>query len=314
MKKLFLLFVAYVVAMLGYAQDAPTVVEGDLNKDGITDRIVANLNHSGENFSFYFGNAKGDYTLFRSYELDLYGDVDISITDKGVARIQKGSKGDCDVFLFRYQDGDFRCIGGKEDRHNTWHYDVSYNYLTGKMIRTDGEGKEKKSVTSVMPPMPVLRFGWFPLDYNALGYLFGEDDSEEGVAFKTTMGIFRMMQDQQLLFYSFCEYGYPYYPPDYSDDGSASFYLEVMSYGRYNCWSNVSISKQDDSSYLIEVNEELEDRSYELYLNEDMDNLDEAMERAEAERGGESPYSTTKTEWLFKDGTFILLDEIISNE
>lgn len=308
--KRILLFVACCLSLSVYAQESLMIAEGDLNKDGVADKVVFKPEQFyGDNFAFYFGDGKGGYTLFREYYVGLFSGVQLSINDKGIVRIQHGSEGYCDVFLFRYEDGDFRCTGGKIDRHNNLHYDISYNFLTGKMVRTDGEGKGKQSVTSDMYPIPVLKFGWFPLDFDAVGYLFEENDFEGGVEFKTTMGIFRLMQQNEMLFYDFADYGYPHYPPDVDANGSAAFYGEVMRYGRYNCWLNVFILKQDDGAYHIDVSEEYEDRSYELYLNEDADNLEEAIQKADEERGGESAYSMSETEWLFKDGQFTLISE-----
>ena len=52
-----------------------------------------------------------------------------------------------------------------------------------------------------------------------------------------------------------------------------------------------------------------EDRTYEQYLDEDGENLEEALERADAERGGEPSSSSGEEEWLFKDGKFTLISE-----
>ena len=155
--------------------------EADINKDGIKDLVIAlDGYYSGSNFAFYFGDKNGVYQLFREYETDLYGDkVGITVNDKGVVRIQCDYEGNSDIFLFRWQDGDFRLIGGKKDRHASEHYDESYNYLTGKMIRTDGEGGSRKAVTTDMPKQPAINFGWIPLYYDMLGYLIEEQAEDD---------------------------------------------------------------------------------------------------------------------------------------
>lgn len=318
MKKLLLLFVACALTLLGHAQDAPIVVEGDLNKDGIMDRIEAALYNIDGTFSFYFGNADGDYTLFRSYETGLqdYGDVDISITDKGVVRIQVGFKGDCDVFLFRFQDDDFYLIGSKVDRHDSEHYDISHNYLTGKMVRTDGEGKEKKSVTEVMPLMPELRLSWFPLDFSALDYLFEENASDDPVEYKTIMGLYYLMMDGGFFSLEYCpdgNYCRPYSEPSENEDGSWSVYDESLKPWVSTSMLDVRFMKREDGAYHITVRDLYHDRSYEQYLEEDGMELEEAMALAEKEKG--APLTVIyESEWLFKDGAFIFLDEKVTNE
>ena len=143
------------VASLHEVRTDETVItaEADINKDGVKDLVIAlDGYYSGSNFAFYFGDGNGGYRLFREYETDLYGDkTGITVTDKGVVRIQCDGGAGSDIFLFRWQDGDFRLIGGKKDRHKSEHYDESYNYLTGKMIRTEGEGSSRKAVTTDMP-------------------------------------------------------------------------------------------------------------------------------------------------------------------
>lgn len=299
----------YFMVLAAHAEKEFVVVEGDLNKDGVADRVVVDLHNGGENFSFYFGDGKGGYSLFRTYESGLLDndDVDITITDKGVLRIQKGLKGDCDVFLFRFQDGDFRLIGSKIDRHNSEQYDISHNYLNGKMVRTDGEGKAKKSVTTVMPQMPELKFGWFPLDFDALDYLFEENDYENQVEYKTIMGLFHLMQENGIFgfeYTAFDEYKIPYDDPKENADGSWSIYDEAIRPYVYTSITQLDIVKQEDGSYRIQMTNTFEDRSYEKYLDEGME-LEEAMERAEKEKGAPLGYFV-ENEWLFKDGNFTL--------
>ena len=301
MKKLLILFLSLLSCNALQAQDPKITAEGDLNKDGVADKVVYIPKLFGEdNFAIYFGDGHGDYSLFRSYDLGLYSDTQISINEKGVMRIQEGEAGSCDVFLFRYQEGDFRCIGGKMDRHDFYHYDVSYNFLTGKQIRIDGEGKDKDSSTSKMPPMPVLRLGWFPLDFEVLGYLFDDYEGEDAMEYKTVMGIYGMMQEQGMVSPSFVMI----HELSGSAENGWSSYNEIMKYGCFNLSTDISIAKQDDGSYRIHLMNSYEDRTYEQYLDEDGENLEEAMERADAERGGEPSSSYGEEDWLFKDGKF----------
>ena len=281
--------------------------EADINKDGIKDLVIAlDGYYSGSNFAFYFGDKNGVYQLFREYETDLYGDkVGITVNDKGVVRIQCDYEGNSDIFLFRWQDGDFRLIGGKKDRHASEHYDESYNYLTGKMIRTDGEGGSRKAVTTDMPKQPAINFGWIPLYYDMLGYLIeeqAEDDYNLTPDDMLAMGIFRNMQANEMLFWHFCDWENPYHDlhPD-GDEGEGFWYAddEHMSPGSYNAWSSLSIQKLADGSYDIDLTESFYDRSYEALFDEDMSNIDEVMEEHETEE------EITRSRWIFKDGQFI---------
>ena len=163
-------------------EGTPVIAEGDINKDGIKDLVVAVPEvYQGKNFAFYFGQKQGGYALFRDYLTDVVGhEIKISVTDKGVVRIEYDIDLGADIFLFRYENGDFRLIGGKEDRHLTsFDYDVSYNYLTNKMIRTEGEGSSRKSETLDMRKLPKIHFGWIPLRYEMLNYLVEDDEDWE---------------------------------------------------------------------------------------------------------------------------------------
>lgn len=311
MKKLFILFLSLLSLNLLQAEDLKTItVEGDLNKDGIKDRVVVDFVYTAEdNFVIYFGDAKGNFNLFRSYATSLYSydNTNITITDKGVLRIQKGATGDCEVFLFRYQDGDFQMIGSKVDRHDNEHYDISHNYLTGKMIRTEGEGKAKKSETIDMPPMPKLKFGWFPLDFESLEYLFqdyelDENGSDELKEYKTATGIYQLMQWQGIVFSSF----YTYHELEGSSKEGWSTYNEIMKPACYNYASSLEMTKQKDGSYLIHLVDESEDRSYESVFYNDDESDDEDFEIP--------PTSITEQEWLFKDGKFTLIRETTREE
>ena len=294
------------VADLHETRSDETVItaEADINKDGLKDLVIAlDGYYSDSNFAFYFGDKNGNYKLFREYETSMYGNkTGITVTDKGVVRIQCDGDSGSDIFLFRWQDGDFRLIGGKKDRHKSEHYDESYNYLTGKMIRTDGEGGSKKSVTTDMPKQPAINFGWIPLYYDMLGYLLetpAEDDYIMTPDDMLAMGIFRVMQANEMLFWHFCDWENPYRNPyPNSEDGGWYAEDEHMSPGSYNAWSALSIDKQADGSYLLDLTESFYDRSYEQMFDEDLSNVDEIMEEYESDE------ETSRSIWIFKNGQF----------
>ena len=278
-------------------------VEADINKDGVKDLVIAlGGYYPGSNFAFYFGDRQGSYNLFREYEVSFYGDkIGLSVTDAGVVRIQLDGDGGADIFLFRWQDGDFRLIGGKKDRHVSDHYDESYNYLTGKMIRTDGEGGSRKAVTSDMPKQPAINFGWIPLYYDMLGYLVEEP---EDVNYEFTpddmlvWGIFRVMQANEMLFWHFCDWENPYRDPWRAEDDLWNATDDYMSPGSYNSYSELGISKIQDGAYLIELYESFTDRSFEADIDWESDEEIELPDDAyEAE--------TSAYRWIFRDGQFI---------
>ena len=278
--------------------------QGDINKDGFKDLVIAFTGtYHDSDFAFYFGDKEGNFNLFRDYTVDMYGyETGITINDKGVVRIQRDRDGDADIFLFRWQDGDFRLIGGKKDRHASGHYDESYNYLTGKMIRTDGEGKGRKSVTSDMPKQPVINFGWIPLCYDALDYLIETPegyDSDLSPDDMLVWGIFRVMQANEMLFWHFCDWENPYRNPSPGEDNRWGADDEHMSPGSYNYWATLGFEKLVDGTYLIDLTEGFYDRSYEQYFNEDLSNIDEVMEQYEKEERVDSYL------WIFKKGQFI---------
>ena len=295
------------VADLHEIRTDETVVSAmaDINKDGIKDLVIAlDGYYSGNNFAFYFGDRNGNYNLFREYETARYGNkTGITVTDAGVVRIQCDYEGNSDIFLFRWQDGDFRLIGGKKDRHASEHYDESYNYLTGKMIRTDGEGGSRKAVTTDMPKQPAINFGWIPLYYDMLDYLIEapfEDGDELTLDDMLVWGIFRVMQANEMLFWHFSDWENPYRNPGYGgDEGSWYAYDDYMSPGSYNAWSSLDIDKLEDGSYRIDLFESFYDRSYESLFDDDYSNIDEIMAEYETEE------ETSEYRWIFKDGQFI---------
>ena len=275
--------------------------EADINKDGVSDLVIAiPAEYDNFNFAFYFGEAGGGYEEFRSYALHLPGNLGVTVTDKGVVRIQCDREDGSDVFLFRYEKGDFRLIGGKKDRHKSDHYDVSYNYLTGKLIRTDGEGKSRKSSNGDLPALPVINFGWLPLNYDMLDYLAEEpEDGPMSADDILVMGIFRRMQDEDMLFWHFCDWENPYHDPHPdSEDGGWYAEDEHMSPGSYNAFSSLTFRKIRDGEFYIHLSESFYDRSYESLFNEDLSNVDDIMEEYETEE------ETSEEEWTFFNGWF----------
>ena len=274
--------------------------EADINKDGIRDLVIAIPDlYNDLNFAFYFGQADGSYKQFRDYGISVPDGLGITVTDKGVVRLQCDRDGGFDVFLFRWQDGDFRLIGGKKDRHKGEHFDESYNYLTGKMIRTEGEGKGRKVINSDLPALPAINFGWIPLNYNMLDYLHVEpEDGPMDADYILVMGIFRRMQDEEMLFWHFCEWDNPYHDP--VPDGENKWYAEDAheSPGSYNAYSVLSFTKQNEGVFLIELSETFYDRSWEADINEDGSNIDELLEEAAPEESG------SEEEWTFYNGWF----------
>ena len=292
-----------------YAGEKTTVtVEGDINKDGIKDLVVAVPEEfTKDNFAFYFGDKGGGYTLFRDYAVDFYGaELKLSITDAGVVRIENDLDGGADIFLFRFENGDFRLIGGKEDRHKTSaDYDVSYNYLTGKMIRTDGTGKGRKSTTLDMPKLPKIHFGWIPLRYDMLHYLLEENEEYWPTAEDIlVMGIFRVMQANEMLFWHFCDYDNPSRNPHPTDEGCWYAYDDYMSPGSYNYYATLDIQKRPDGAYLINMFEAFTDRSFEADIDWEAEGEIDLPENAYEEEVSEGG-------WIFKDGKFT---EVASGE
>lgn len=139
--------------------------EGDLNKDGFNDLVIMEIGEDPEliedpdNFPIdnnpvelriYFGDANGEYTLFKHYPKSIgaseYGQpLYISITDKGALRFERknfdykaADEHGHATHLFRFQDGDFYCIGLEEEDFGRFGEGekVSVNYLTRKKITT----------------------------------------------------------------------------------------------------------------------------------------------------------------------------------
>jgi len=281
----------------------PVSVQGDINKDGIKDLVIAIPEvYDGDTFAFYLGQKDGSLSRFRSYEVLLpYGDnTHLSITDAGVVRIQLDRDEGADIFLFRFEKGDFRLIGGKKDRHkSSENYDISYNYLTNKMIRTDGSGGSRKVTNGDLPKLPVINFGWIPLSYDMLDYLHAEpEDGPMTPDDILVMGIFRVMQANEMLFWHFCDWDNPYRDPRPADEDSWYAEDDYMSPGSYNYYATLDINKRQDGAYWIEMSESFTDRSFEADIDWESDEEIELPEGAYEEE-------TSEGGWIFRDGQFI---------
>ena len=286
--------------------------EGDFNKDGVKDLFISN--NSGS--AFYFGKTGGGYNLFHDYGLSVSENAKVTVNDKGVLRIQQDIEDGCDVFLFRYQDNCMRLIGGKKDRHKTSeNYDISFNYLTSKMITTTGAGSSKQSETKDMEYLPILRFGWFPLKYDMLHYLVHQiyyDEETSTPEWKEAFGIFRLMQSGYFLFGFFNDYENEYH--DISPVGKNKFEAEFITERPmvYNHSSTVSMEKLSDGTYKIHIEDAHRDRKYESIVDqyisehpedEDLD-YDILMEKSGAQYPAEE-YDQSESNYIFKDGFFI---------
>ena len=175
-----------------------TVVEGDLNQDGVNDYVIVATPRNPENMKtrddgyvynfnkpvmgIYFGTTERDmYTLFKQYFNTLPGaedefqsvDLDLSINNRGVLRIgvsyfNSAGSADSDnsLYVFRYQNGDFYLIG--KDTRSFSRYSgectkVSENYLTHKRQTIlsnmfDESVKDKETWTKI-PAEPLEKLG-----------------------------------------------------------------------------------------------------------------------------------------------------------
>ena len=285
-----------------------STVAGDINKDGVNDLIVCAENKDN---AIYFGSANGVYHLYKLCPLP-EDNAKITINDKGVVRIQMDVYQGSDVFLYRYENNCLRLIGGKKDRHKTDEdYDISFNYLTAKMIKTKGTGKTKTAETIDMHNLPVLRLGWFPMRYDMLDYLFNltDDGADASAEFKEAFGIFRLMQDRNFLFGFFNDYENNFH--DLRDFDNSVYEAEFITErpGVYNHYATVNLKKQRDDTYLISMQDSHQDRAYEhevnAYYNEHPDtelDFSEILEQLGVEF---SEGETTSEKYIFKDGEFI---------
>ena len=254
--------------------------EGDFNKDGIKDLFISTF---CDGSAFYFGKAGGSYSLILDTDLSVDRDAKLSVTDKGVLRIQTPQS---DVFLFRYQDNTFVLIGGK-------HGDESYNFLTNKKVETIGSGASKRTETSDMPKHPPFKYGWFPLDWEALWYGFTFIDEWGGLKpdDMLSFGVYRRMQlEERIDNRNMCnlesEYGRGF--PSLDEKGEGSVNGEVLNPFSYNSFCTVIFKKQPNGTFKIKVKYESEDRGYEgeyeKYINEHPEDedlgFDEVLKKA----------------------------------
>ena len=273
-------------------------VEGDFNKDGVKDLFI---NVNDEACAFYFGNADGGYTLFRDYDVHLYEGAKLSVTDKGVLRIQSGE----DVFLFRYQDNAFVLIGGK-------HGEESYNFLTDKKVETIGSGTSKKYETSELPPHHPFKFGWFPFDWEILWPIFILRDENGGFDpdCMLTFGIYRRMQLEDKVDWFMndpeSEKGKDFPCP--GEDSGAYGYCERP--GMYNMDVTITFTKLTNDTYKIVSNATIQNREYESelynYISEhpEYEDLDFAEQMAKAGLSIPDDEHNVFTEY-FVDGKFV---------
>lgn len=271
--------------------------EGDFNKDGIKDLFLCTEDNGS---AFYFGKADGGYKLFRNYDLRFRNNAKVTVNNNGVLRVQNDIDKGSDIFLFRFQNDGFVLIGGKKDRHKTEHYDESYNFSTRKLIRTNGEGASKTTENKTIPLQPTIKYGWIPLEWDMLDFLFSIDENDNAYSTEemTISGIYRRMQDEEMFHWMLCDIE-SYYGraiPHENEDGSYSTFGIYESPGSYNQDTDVTFTKLVDGKYKIVVNEISQDRSYESQLNEDFSNLDD-LDIPEEEKN--------TTIYIFDDGKFI---------
>ncbi|MBO7609151.1 MAG: FG-GAP repeat protein [Muribaculaceae bacterium] len=176
---------------------------GDLNKDGLADVVVLATSKNEENMkvrddgytynfnqpvlAIYFATPSRGYEFWKKYEdiipysdsEVLFIEVSISVTDRGVLKIDTGSFASAGswsnsnyTYLFRYQQGDFYLIGSEQSemaRNTGIEQKVSNNYLTHKRLSTMRSVMADVHVKptqrwSNLPREPLKRLGSFTLD------------------------------------------------------------------------------------------------------------------------------------------------------
>ena len=208
------------------------------------------------------------HTLLKDYEpfLSSYPHLQVSVSDDGLVKINTGF----DTFEFRNKDGDYVCVN---------------KYF------------------------PPLRLGWFPLDYSQLGFIFEENDFENQLEYKTVRGLFQLLPDNDILD---VDESNPYnayredLPWHYDAEEGWSTGYEIMRQGDFFILSTMKIKKLDDGSYRFLSQYSLEDQYYMRFLDDDMENMEEAKKKALKEKGSDTSFYS-ETEWLFKDGEFTLI-------
>ena len=145
--------------------------KGDVNKDGLEDLVIISypndsskiedrdegfiVDNNQPTLVIYFGTENKQYKKFKEYPNAIspvgYGHMCyLSITEKGVIRFQfdeydykDGDPHGNDVFLYRFQNGDFYRIGESHSWWDKWSGEgnaSSINYLTGKKNETTHNG------------------------------------------------------------------------------------------------------------------------------------------------------------------------------
>jgi hypothetical protein len=286
------------------SQENVVSVEGDFNKDGVKDLF---LNIGNYVCAFYFGKSDGGYTLFRDYDFYIPGDAKLSVTDKGVLRIQIGND-NSNIFLFRYQDNAFVLIGGRHD-------DESYNFLTDKKVETIGTGTSKRTETSDLPKHHPLKFGWFPLYWEAIWYGFTFIDEFGGLSPDNilSLGIYRRMQleeriDNRVMCNLDSYYGKFF--PSLDEKGEGSVTGTVENPYSYNSDCTVSFKKLPDGTFKIVEKYVTENRGYEgeleKYLSEHPEDEELDFDGQLKKAGIKIPEPETfEFIFIFDDGKFI---------
>ncbi|MCR5455655.1 MAG: hypothetical protein K6F33_11770 [Bacteroidales bacterium] len=158
--------------------------KGDINKDGFADLVIAET--EGRHIAIYWGGSDG-YSLHHVYRTgdefvareDL--EVEVSITEKGILRIETSSAVHCgmpvseeytnyfddyftQVYMLRYQNNDFYLIGGKSvfmrigyNGGMLGNPGVSYNFLTNKAIPIDFNDTYLTDETYDIPKKPLKK-------------------------------------------------------------------------------------------------------------------------------------------------------------
>ena len=159
--------------------------QGDLNKDGIDDLVVVATPDEDARpvLGIYWGDKQGRFNIYQAYDTIMphsdeefsMVDLSISITKRGVLRIDSqlsysagSTANERQTYMFRYQDGDFYCIGSETagySRYTGESEELSDNYLTHKRKTTignvfDDNVKEKVSWSN-LPHEPLRRLGSF---------------------------------------------------------------------------------------------------------------------------------------------------------
>lgn len=121
-----------------------TYVEADFNKDGIKDLALLTFPKDKHPIvAIYMGQEGGKYLLFaQNKNLVSVDGGSISVNAKGVitVRVEDGDKANdlsYNLYLFRYQNGDFYRIGmevNEYDRPSQQSTKASYNYNTKKVL------------------------------------------------------------------------------------------------------------------------------------------------------------------------------------